>query len=324
VTANKNREGKRGDGSKRAASGKVESLEPFIPSVLDDYGLTAAQFRIVCHVWRRGQCFEAIRTTAAICKLSVNTVRKSLKGLRKLRMIQSKERSGETVLHKPLPLSDWRPLPKRSRGGDTKVGHGDSYQTRSPKGTLVKGIPERQSKGKEGKGRASHSDSLFGNKNGDADKRNRAITGANQSPSQNFSDAELAAQCWKIARAKTLNPVFVKSFIAHHCGDNHWTIRGRPILSLRGALVEWCKKADAGFVSDDDLERSDCNCPNEIELRCYEISEKHNLNAEAVESFVAQHRRDGWTAPNRATGEVEPIRDLEGTLLSFCEKLEND
>jgi DNA-binding MarR family transcriptional regulator len=53
----------------------------FIPAWLDDYGLNPAQFRIVCHVARRGACGDSIQTISQICRMDPQTVKRAIRDL---------------------------------------------------------------------------------------------------------------------------------------------------------------------------------------------------------------------------------------------------
>ena len=69
-------------------------MKPFIPSWLDDAGLTAAQFRVLCHLWRskgpRG-CFPGADRIMRACRISENTVWKTLRDLEALGLIARKK-----------------------------------------------------------------------------------------------------------------------------------------------------------------------------------------------------------------------------------------
>ena len=62
----------------------------------------------------------------------------------------------------------------------------------------------------------------------------------------------------------------------------------------------------------------------DFEAECFRLAEEHALDGEFVSAFIDQHQRDGWTAPNRRTGQREPIRFLDKAIVAFCEKLEAD
>ncbi len=113
----------------------------FISSQLDDYGLSAAQFRVYCHVARRSDpsqsCFESVEHMAAVCRLEAGTVRRALQALTLRRLLHAVPRSGETTLYQPaLPLF-WEPLPAREyqplpKGHGTPRSPGHRPQGRPP------------------------------------------------------------------------------------------------------------------------------------------------------------------------------------------------
>ncbi len=63
----------------------------FVHSCLDDYGLTASEFRVYGHLVRRAsktdKAWPKVKNMAHVCRLHPNTVRRSLKRLVFLRMI---------------------------------------------------------------------------------------------------------------------------------------------------------------------------------------------------------------------------------------------
>jgi len=68
-----------------------QSLAPFIPSWLDDLGLTSNEFRVCCHLSRRagkdGKCHPAASSIMTVCHISENTVWKILKQLESMELI---------------------------------------------------------------------------------------------------------------------------------------------------------------------------------------------------------------------------------------------
>jgi len=136
------------------------------------------------------------------------------------------------------------------------------------------------------------------------------------------STEEWVALCKEVARQECLPNEFVASFIAHHSGEHGWRIDGQPIWDLPAVLRSWCESA--GRSRTGRLEHSFSGAPSEIQLECYEIAHRLGLRALAVEKFIDHHERNQWMAPNPVTGCVEPIRDLQACLSSFCAKYEAD
>jgi hypothetical protein len=84
----------------------------FIHSRLDDYGLSPAEFRVYCHMARRGgrdYAFPAINKIARVCRLHPQTVRQALHFLVKQGLLIRQERPGRTTLYRITPLSAWCP-----------------------------------------------------------------------------------------------------------------------------------------------------------------------------------------------------------------------
>lgn len=86
-----------------------KSLKPFIPSWLDDAGLTPAQFRVYCHIARRGACWESLPSFARCCKMDREGVQKAIRELESKGWI-SKRRTGRTMLLKTLTTQRENPL----------------------------------------------------------------------------------------------------------------------------------------------------------------------------------------------------------------------
>ena len=72
----------------------------FIHSIVDEAGLKPSEFRVLCHVARRGECFATVATTAEKCRLHPDTVRKSFRKLRKMNWLVAFERTGRTTVYR--------------------------------------------------------------------------------------------------------------------------------------------------------------------------------------------------------------------------------
>ncbi len=84
---------------------------PFIPRKMDDAGLTAAQFRILCRVSRRGECYESIANMARGCRLAIKTVKSVLPHLISRNMLSKQNRTGQTSVYRVQPAMEWRAEP---------------------------------------------------------------------------------------------------------------------------------------------------------------------------------------------------------------------
>jgi hypothetical protein len=86
----------------------------FVHSDLDDAGLTANQFRLVGRVARRagtdGWCFESAPNIAVGTKLGVETVRKVMRELRDLGVLEAEARRGKTWALRINPKEKWRTI----------------------------------------------------------------------------------------------------------------------------------------------------------------------------------------------------------------------
>ena len=85
----------------------------FVHRRLDDYGLSAPQFRVYCHLARRasndGKAWPSIRSIAKVCRLNKKTVRSALRVLVEHHLVEPKQRDGATTLYCPPPAPRWPP-----------------------------------------------------------------------------------------------------------------------------------------------------------------------------------------------------------------------
>lgn len=134
----------------------MSETRPFIPRQMDDAGLTAQQFRVVCRVARRGVCNESIPNIASGCQLAVGTVKKVLPFLVASNVLAKERRSGRTCIYQVRPVEEWRiePRPKDNpcstqaqpaKQADTKANsHPNPLdQTATHKGNPSEGDPKK-------------------------------------------------------------------------------------------------------------------------------------------------------------------------------------
>ena len=120
---------------------------PFIPATLDDFGFTPAQFRIVCRVARRGNCYESIPKMAAGCRLEIKTVKTALRTLTNSGVFEKQSRQGQTSILKLAPFAQWQqPSPKGTPGAkrpDTQPKWHPTHPTQKAphKGNPIEGSP---------------------------------------------------------------------------------------------------------------------------------------------------------------------------------------
>ncbi|MCC7518212.1 MAG: helix-turn-helix domain-containing protein [Verrucomicrobiae bacterium] len=91
---------------------------PFIRAELDDYILTANQFRVYAHLARRAgrhAAWPSVLSMARTCRLREETIRQCVGRLRKLNLIETRLRKGHTTLYTLTPLSSWTPIPPEER-----------------------------------------------------------------------------------------------------------------------------------------------------------------------------------------------------------------
>ena len=116
----------------------------FCDSAVDDAGLKPSEFRVLCHVGRRGDCYAAVQTIASHCQLNADTVRKCLKKLVKMGWLMAKPQVGNTTLYKvnhTKILDNKKDTPPENKGGhpyENKGGH--PYENKGDKSNPIKSI----------------------------------------------------------------------------------------------------------------------------------------------------------------------------------------
>jgi hypothetical protein len=119
---------------------------PFIPAWLDDSHLTATQFRVFCHIARRGNCWESLPTMAECCRMRRPTVQTALGELAKMNVITKEKRTGQTSIYRLTP-SPKQALTTQTERGTTpqpKRGTRDLAQKRHYKGSPTKVSPNKE------------------------------------------------------------------------------------------------------------------------------------------------------------------------------------
>jgi hypothetical protein len=133
----------------------------FLHSRLDEYGLSAPQFRVYAHMARRsnlhGSAWPAIESMARICRLHPRTVRSAIRELIRRNMITCEPRTGATTLYRLTQYSQWRPsveidchpLQTGTAVSDcsarsAKAMHAHPSQSDTDKGNPAEGNPEKE------------------------------------------------------------------------------------------------------------------------------------------------------------------------------------
>ena len=78
----------------------------FIPAWLDDSDLSSQEFRLYCHISRRGTCYESIPAIARACRLHSSTVKRGLKELHRRGLVQKESRIGSTTVFRIVAQSE--------------------------------------------------------------------------------------------------------------------------------------------------------------------------------------------------------------------------
>jgi hypothetical protein len=94
----------------------------FIHSLVDEYGLTPVQFRVLCHIARRGECFASADSISKVCRIHKNSLWPTLAFLCSQGLIEKTQRQGTTSIYTVAPVASWKPLhhPPQS---NSQVGH---------------------------------------------------------------------------------------------------------------------------------------------------------------------------------------------------------
>lgn len=71
----------------------------FIHSAIDEAGLDVYEFRLLCHIARRGRCFASLSTTAEICQMSIRKAQSTIKSLLEKKLIEEHRRDGRTNVY---------------------------------------------------------------------------------------------------------------------------------------------------------------------------------------------------------------------------------
>lgn len=136
--------------------------KPFIPAWLDNAGLTPSQFRVMCHISRRGLCWDSLDTMESVCKMRRRTIQIALKELLAMKRIHSASRVGQSSIYSLEPITKQAlgsngTHPKRGTTGGYETGTGGQdergtthlLRNRHYKGNPSEGYPN---KGKPNKG----------------------------------------------------------------------------------------------------------------------------------------------------------------------------
>lgn len=91
------------------STGESEKLRPFIPSWMDDYGMTSAQFRIFAHLMRRANkqdiAWPSYESMVEKTGMSRNTIRRSIQFLERQNLIKKiGKKFGDSCRYLVLPI----------------------------------------------------------------------------------------------------------------------------------------------------------------------------------------------------------------------------
>jgi hypothetical protein len=86
---------------------KEETGPVFCHSIVDDFGFSAAEIRVLLRVARREECWEGAQSMARGCQLSKETVKRALRVLVACRALKATARPGRETIFKVNPISKW-------------------------------------------------------------------------------------------------------------------------------------------------------------------------------------------------------------------------
>lgn len=102
---------------------------PFIPAWFDELELTASEFRLLAHLWRRadksGACYPSVPTIIACCRVTENTVWKVLRSLEHRGLLKRERRLRTSNLYR-LVIPD---TAIETASGDSKTPQSERHQT---------------------------------------------------------------------------------------------------------------------------------------------------------------------------------------------------
>ncbi len=137
-------------------------MEMFILGAIDDYGFSQAEFRVFCHIARRGgkdgTCFASLESMAKVCQMHPDTLSKCLRLLVIQNVVSRERRPGHTTIYKCLPYAQWTPPrnegapetkgnPSKPTSGDPKRRGTRPPETKGHEGNPIKGNPMKEENG---------------------------------------------------------------------------------------------------------------------------------------------------------------------------------
>lgn len=100
----------------------------FIHSAMNEFGFTPAQFRVLCHISSRGECWQSARNTARVCRMNEDTVWAAIKFLESIDVIKRTRRFGQTSILAVNPFRLWK-RPGGKEGTPEKSGRRSNSAT---------------------------------------------------------------------------------------------------------------------------------------------------------------------------------------------------
>ena len=80
----------------------------FIHSEMNEFGFTATQFRVLCHISSRGECWQSAHNSARVCRMNEDTFWKAVNILESIEVIKRTKRHGLTSVFTVNPFRLWK------------------------------------------------------------------------------------------------------------------------------------------------------------------------------------------------------------------------
>ncbi|WP_414553325.1 helix-turn-helix domain-containing protein [Anabaena sp. CCY 0017] len=110
----------------------------FIHSILDDAGLSPAEFRLICHIARRGVCYSTLAKIAEVTDMSVRTIQKTLKSLVEQGLVLKETKPGRPDIYRlPEPGTLSQKLKSRNSQESKKSKEKGSTSEQQEENTLT-------------------------------------------------------------------------------------------------------------------------------------------------------------------------------------------
>lgn len=106
---------------------------PFIPAWLDEASLDPYAFRVMCHIYRRGELYGSAKEAAKVCKMDRKRIFKSLSDLQKIGLISKVTRQGQTSVYIASPVPKVEQVTRSESGTGKRLTRAENGTPPVPK-----------------------------------------------------------------------------------------------------------------------------------------------------------------------------------------------